>query len=83
MADGRLPKWHGSKEFACHCRRHKRRDLIPGSRRPFGEGNGNPLQYSCPGNPMNRGVWKAIVHGVTELEMTENRTHSWKVGKNR
>ena len=32
-------------------------DLIPGSRRSPGEGNGNPLQYSCLGNPMDRGVW--------------------------
>ena len=30
------------------------------------EGNGNPLQYSCLGNPMGRGTWQAIVHGVTK-----------------
>ena len=30
------------------------------------EGNGNPLQYSCRGNPMDRGAWRATVHGVTE-----------------
>ena len=35
------------------------------SRSP-GEGNGNPLQYSCLGNPMDRGVWQATVHGVTK-----------------
>ena len=29
----------------------------------FGEGNGNPLQYSCLGNPMDRGAWPAIIHG--------------------
>ena len=29
-----------------------------------GEGNGNPLQYSCLGNPMDRGAWQATVHGV-------------------
>ena len=29
-----------------------------------GEGNGNPLQHSCPGNPMDRGAWQATVHGV-------------------
>ena len=33
--------------------------LIPGSRRPLGEANGNPLQYFCLGNPMDRGVWWA------------------------
>ena len=31
-----------------------------------GGGNGNPLQYSCPGNPMNRGPWQAAGHGVTK-----------------
>ena len=44
---------------------------IPGSGKIPGGGNGNPLQYSCPGNPMNRGVWQATVHGVAkESEMT-------------
>ena len=46
--------------------------LIPGSGISPGGGNGNPLQYSCLENPMDRGVWQAIVHGVTELEMTEH-----------
>jgi len=36
---------------------------IPESRRPPGEGNGNPLQYSCLENPMDRGAWQATVHG--------------------
>ena len=40
--------------------------LIPGPRRSPGEGNGYPLQYSCLGNPMDRGVWQAIVHGVAK-----------------
>ena len=35
---------------------------IPGSERSAGEGNGNPLQYSCVGNPMHRGLWQVIVH---------------------
>ena len=39
-------------------------DLIPGSGRFPGEGHGNPLQYSCLGNPMDKGVWQATVHGV-------------------
>ena len=39
---------------------------IPGSGRSPGEGNGNPLQYSCPGNPMDRGGWWAIVHAVSK-----------------
>ena len=44
---------------------------IPGSRRSPGERNGNPFQYSCLGNPMDRGSWQATVHRVTESDMTE------------
>ena len=40
--------------------------LIPGLGRSPGEGNGNPLQYSGLGSPMNRGTWQAIVHGVAK-----------------
>ena len=39
---------------------------IPGSGRSPGEGNGNPLQYSCLENPMDGGAWKAAVHGVAK-----------------
>ena len=39
---------------------------IPGSGRSPGEGNGNPLQYSCLENPMDGGAWWAAVHGVTK-----------------
>ena len=39
---------------------------IPGSGRSSGEGNGNPLQYSCLGNPMDREAWQAIIHGVAK-----------------
>ena len=39
---------------------------VPRSRRSPGEGNGNPLQYSCLGNPMDRGAWWATIHGVTK-----------------
>ena len=41
--------------------------LIPGSGRSPGEGNGNPLQYPCLENPMNRGAWQATVHGVARV----------------
>ena len=44
---------------------------IPGWERYPREGNGNPLQYSFLGNPMDRGAWQATVHGVTESDMTE------------
>ena len=41
-------------------------DLVPGSRSSPGEGTGNPLQYSYLANPMDRDVWRVIVHGVTK-----------------
>ena len=40
--------------------------LIPGSGRVPGGGNGNPLQYSCLENPVDRGAWQATVHGVAK-----------------
>ena len=51
------------KESACNAG-----DLgsIPGSGKSPGEGNGNPLQYSCLENPMERGSWRATVHGVAK-----------------
>ena len=50
-----LPRWHSGKEYA---------GLTPGSgRRSSGEGNDNPLQDSCLENSMDRGAWKATVHG--------------------
>ena len=53
-----------SKESACNAG-----DLgsIPGLGRSPGEGNGNPLQYCCLENPIDRGAWRAIVHGVARV----------------
>ena len=53
--------------------------LIPGMGQFPGGGNGNPLQYSCLGNPMDRGDWWATVHGVAEsgtAEHTHTHTHT-------
>ena len=54
-----------SKESACNAG-----DLssIPGLGRSPGEGEGNPLQYSCLKNPMDRGAWQAIVHGLAKSQ---------------
>ena len=57
-----LPRGLSGKEYACNAGDP---GLIPGSGRSPGEGNGNPLQYSCLENPMDRGAWQATVHGVT------------------
>ena len=47
--------------------------LIPGLGRSPGEGNGNPLQYSCLENSMDRGAWRAIIHGA----VTEHTQHMY------
>ena len=49
-------------------------DSIPGSGRSPGGGHGNPLQYSCLQNPMDRGAWRAAVHGVTKESDTAEAT---------
>ena len=54
---------------------------IPGSGRTPGEGNGNPLQYYCLENPLDRGAWEATVHGVAKSwtrlsDFTHSLTHS-------
>ena len=57
--------WLHSKESTCQCRRH---GFNPWVRRSSGEGNGNPLQDSCPENPTDRGAWWATVHGVAKSQ---------------
>ena len=55
--------WLSGKESSCQYRRCR---FDPWIRRSPGEGNGNPLQHSCLENPMDRGVWRAAVHGITK-----------------
>ena len=56
---------------------------IPGSGRSPGGKNGNPLQYSCLGNPMDRGACRAIVHGVaqsqTQLKQLSTHAQCYKI----
>ena len=47
---------------------------IPGSGRSPGVGNGNPLQYSCLENSMDRGAWRAKVHGASESDTNDHST---------
>ena len=63
-----LPRWLSGKESACQA---GDASLILGSGRSPGRGNGNPLQYSCLENHMDRGAWQATVHGVVWVR------HNW------
>ena len=58
-----FPSSSVAKKYACNAE-----DLgsIPGSQRSPGEGNGNPLQYSCLENSMDRGTWRTTVYGVAK-----------------
>ena len=58
-------KWLNSTESTCNAG-----DVgsISGSGRSLGKGNDNPIRYSCLGNPVDRGVWRATVHGVAKTE---------------
>ena len=63
-----LSRWLNCKEATCQARDT---GSTHGLRRSSGEGNGNLLQYSWLGNPMDRGSWQATVHGVTESDTTQ------------
>ena len=71
IADSCLMAWGflgdpSSKDPNCQYRRHKRFNLWVG--KIPGEGNGNPLQYSCQENPTDRGAWRAMVHRNTKSQ---------------
>ena len=64
-----LPRWPSGKEPTCQSRRC---GSSPESRISPGRRNGHPFQYSCLGNPLERGAWWARVHRVAESDMTEH-----------
>ena len=71
------------KNPPANCWRCKRLGFDPGSGKSLGEGNGNLLQYSCLGNPRDRGAWRATVHGAaTEQDTTQrpdnNKRQGWQ-----
>ena len=67
-----FPGGSDGKESACNA---EDLGLIPGLGRSPGEGNGNPLQYSCLENSMDRGDWRAIAHGLTKSQTQPSDFH--------
>ena len=69
-----LPWQINGKESTCQCRCGFDGDVgsIPGLGRSLREGNGNPVQYACLGNPMDRGAWRATVHKVAKSQTQLN-----------
>ena len=73
------PSW-GALHGMAHSFIELDKAVVPGSGRSPGEGNGNPLQYSCLENAMDRGAWWATVHGVTKIwTWLSNFTHLWSM----
>ena len=70
-----LPQRLSGKQYTCNA---DDAGLIPGSGRPLGGGNSNPLQYSCLEIPMDRGAWQATVHGVARVGCDSACTHTCK-----
>ena len=76
----KLFQYYSGKQPACQCRRLKRHGFDPSVRKvPWKTANGNPVQYSCPENPMDRGAWQATVHGVSNswTQLNVLSTHAY------
>ena len=63
-----LPQWLSGKESTYSAGVTGDTGSVPGSGRSPGGGQGNPLKYSCLENPMDRGTWRATVHGVAKSQ---------------
>ena len=66
MKENGLPWWSDNKESVCSAGDP---DSNPGVRKSPGEGNDNPLQYSCLENSLDRGAWQVTVHGATKSQI--------------
>ena len=64
----KIPRWHGDKKPPANVGDARDLSLIHGFKRSPQEGNGNPLQYPCLENSMDRRTWQATVHGVTKSQ---------------
>ena len=73
---GNFPGDSVGKESVCNAGDTGDMSSVPGSGRSAGGGHGNPLQYSCLENPMDRGAWRATVHRSQESDRTEATKHS-------
>ena len=66
----------GGKVPTCQCRRHERHGFDPWLGRSPGGGHGNPFQYSCLENPMDRGAWRSVVHRVkSQIQLKQLSMH--------
>ena len=71
-----FPRWLSGKQSTCQSRRH---GFNPWVGKIPGGGNGNPLQYPCCDNPMDRGAWRAAVYGgLKELDLSERAHRVYK-----
>ena len=73
-----LPQWLSGKESACSAGVVRDVGSIPGWGRSCGGRHGNPLQYSCLENPMDRGAWWATVHRVAESQARLKQLSTYK-----
>ena len=73
-----LPRWFSGQDSACQCRWCGRRRFDPWVRKIPWRRKGNPIQYSCQENSVDRGAWQATVHGDTESDTlsTHTQTHT-------
>ena len=73
-----FPDGSGDKDSYLQCRDTGDVGLIPGSGKSPGGGSGNPLQYSCLQDLMDRGAWRATVHGVAKNQTRLRTVHNIK-----
>ena len=75
-----FPGGANGEEPTCQCRRLKRRGFSPWTGRSLGGGHGEPLQYSCQENPVDRGAGQAIVHRVakSQTQLKELSMHTYR-----
>ena len=79
-----FPDGARGKVPVCQCRRVLRdTGSTPGSGRSPGEGHGNPLQYSCLENPMDRGTWRATIHRVPKSQTQPKRLSTQRIHKDK